>query len=164
MKKLLLIFIAIILLFGVACEEYTPNQPSDDGKTAYEKLIKNATVGTGFGFFHNSTLNIYEEHSGIDFLAEAGTNVFAFKDGTVKEISTNDLIYEPYVIIDHEDGMQTIYRYVIPLVKVGSKVKEGQVIATAAETSGSEYKIGPHLHFEIRKDNRYVNPDLLIEF
>ena len=46
-------------------------------------------------------------------------------------------------------------------VKEGDNIKQGQKIAEVGATGNVT---GPHLHFEIRKDNRYVNPDLLIEF
>jgi len=60
------------------------------------------------------------------------------------------------------DDVMTLYAHCKTIyVKEGDIIKQGQAIAQVGATGNVT---GPHLHFEIRKDNRYVNPDLLIEF
>lgn len=119
-------------------------------------------VCNDYGFYHNKTLNCYYEHEGIDFTAEVGAEVRAVKDGVVESIFRDDILLGTEIVIDHGDGMKTLYRFVDAdeSLTVGAKVKKGDVIATVAEASGNEYKDGAHLHFEITVSGENVDPAL----
>ena len=122
--------------------------------------LETVTMGSDYGFYYNQTLNSYYEHAGVDFMAAAGTEVFAVEDGTIESIYKDDLLLGTEIVINHGNGLKTLYRFVQETenVKVGDKVKKGDVIATVAEANGNEYKDGAHLHFEVVKNNETVDP------
>jgi len=94
-------------------------------------------------------------HQGLDIAATTGTPIKAVADGTV---SYSGIMggYGYLIIIDHGNGIKTYYGHCSKLyVKVGKKVKAGDVIAAVGSTGNST---GPHLHFEIRQNGKYVNP------
>lgn len=94
-------------------------------------------------------------HKGIDIEAQSGTPIKAAYGGEVVE-ADKEATYGNYVKIKHIDGLTTLYAHCSKLlVKSGQKVKQGDVIAEVGCTGAAE---GPHLHFEVRKDNKAVNP------
>ena len=100
------------------------------------------------------------DHKGIDIAANSGTSIKAAMSGTVTVAEENSE-YGKFIKIVNQDVM-TVYAHCKKLkVKVGDEVKIGQTIATVGSTGKST---GPHLHFEIRLSNRYINPRLLIDF
>jgi murein DD-endopeptidase MepM/ murein hydrolase activator NlpD len=124
--------------------------------------VASATTLHDYGFYHNQTLNSYYEHAGIDFTAAAGTAVMAVESGTIESIYKEDILLGTEIVVDHGDGLKTVYRFVTEAegLKVGDEVKKGEVIATVAEASGNEYKDGAHLHFEIMQDGKTIDPAL----
>ena len=138
-----------------------PDEPTD-ADPVFSMPVNDATVGTTFTFWYNSTLDWYNLHEGIDFKADAGTSVAAAYDGTVAEI-TDTLLDGGCIVIDHGDGLQTVYSSVDVSsdIKTGDKVSQGDIIGTlsaSADVMGKEYNEGSHLHFEIRKDGKAVDP------
>ena len=131
------------------------------GKTD-EMIMPVATVSVlnDYGFYHNQTLNVYHEHAGIDFSATAGTEVYAVASGVVESVYTDDVLLGTEIVIDHGDGIKTTYRFVTEKegLKAGDTVKQGDVIATVAEPTGSEYKDGAHLHFEVSQEGVVKDP------
>lgn len=100
------------------------------------------------------------DHSGIDLGVVVGTTVLAAMEGTATVVS-DDGEYGTHVKIVNKD-VTTIYAHCSRiLVKRGEIVKKGQKIALSGNTGNTT---GPHLHFEIRKDNRTVNPALVLNF
>ena len=118
------------------------------------------TVLNDYGFYYNQTLNSYYEHAGMDFTATAGTDVYAVEDGVVESIYKDDLLSGTEIVVKHDNGLKSLYRFVTETedLKVGTKVKKGDVIATVAEATGDEYKDGAHLHFEILQNGKSVDP------
>lgn len=125
-------------------------------------LPVSGNVLNDFGFFHNQTLNSYYAHTGMDFSATAGADVFAVEDGVVESIYKDDLLSGTEITVDHGNGLKSVYRFVTETdgLKVGAEVKKGDVIATVAEATGNEYKDGAHLHFEILENGKSVDPAL----
>lgn len=126
--------------------------------------VESVSIITEHGFYHNTTLNHYTDHKGVDFSATVGTEVFAVDDGVIESIYKNDVLSGTEIVIDHGDGLKSVYRFVTETegLKAGDSVKKGDVIATVAEASGSEYKFGSHLHFEILKNNGSVDPAIYL--
>ncbi len=122
--------------------------------------METVSLVNDYGFYHNKTLNSYYEHTGLDFSAEAGTQVLAVEEGTIESIYKDDLLLGTEIVIDHGDGLKSVYRFVTEAegLKVGDSVEKGDVIATVAEANGNEYKDGAHLHFEILENGKNVDP------
>ncbi len=122
--------------------------------------VASSSVSQEHGFHHNTTLNSYYEHTGMDFAAEVGAKVLAVDDGVVESVYKDDLLVGTQITIDHGNGLKSVYCFVTETdgLKAGVKVKKGDVIATVAEPCGKEYKQGAHLHFEIVKNDVSVDP------
>lgn len=100
------------------------------------------------------------DHKGIDIAANSGTNIVSSIDGIVSVAEENSE-YGKFIKITNGEVM-TVYAHCKSLkVKVGDRIKSGQTIATVGTTGNST---GPHLHFEIRLSNRYINPRYVIDF
>lgn len=99
-------------------------------------------------------------NSGVNVAAEKGTAVYAAAPGTVTIVEYN---YElgNYIMIDHENGCQTVYRHLDTTVAaVGDEVEVGEQIGTVGATGSVT---GPNLGFAIIKDGAYVSPEGLFE-
>lgn len=94
-------------------------------------------------------------HNGVDFAAASGTPILAAYDGKVVAASYNSSMGN-YVMIDHGDGLYTIYMHASKLyVSSGQTVSKGTQIAAVGSTGRST---GPHLHFSVRLNGNYVSP------
>jgi len=95
-------------------------------------------------------------HLGIDLAGPTGLDIHCTGAGTVVFARTNRQGYGKEVVVDHGFGYRTTYAHLHDiLVKKGQKLKRGAVVGTLGSTGRST---GPHLHYEIRKDGRPVNP------
>ncbi len=95
-------------------------------------------------------------HRGIDIGMPMGTSICATKDGTVSTSVYGTGSYGYYIILDHGDGIQTLYAHCSELlVSVGDVVAKGQIIAKVGSTGNST---GPHVHFEVRINGERVDP------
>jgi len=95
------------------------------------------------------------EHPGLDIAVRAETEIRAAKEGVVKEARQDD-IYGNFVLIDHGDALESLYGHASRvLVREGDRVARGQLIALAGSTGISS---APHLHFEVRRNGRAVDP------
>ena len=133
-----------------------------------EKVLKlckfqkplSGTITSEFGQREVTIKGMTADHKGIDIAAESGTNIKAAMAGTVSVAGENSE-YGKFIKIVNGDVM-TVYAHCKSLkVKKADKVKLGQKIATVGSTGNST---GPHLHFEVRLENRYINPKLIIDF
>lgn len=131
--------------------------------TVFVVPIKNATIAkdySGTELQFNDTLKQWEIHKAIDFLAGDDLNVYAVSNGTVSNVYTNYL--EGTVIeISHSNGLVSIYKSLNKEVKVsvGDQIGAGSVIGSVAESMAQEINSGAHLHFEMKKDGKLVNPN-----
>ncbi|MFC4776069.1 murein hydrolase activator EnvC family protein [Paenibacillus sp. GCM10023252] len=114
-------------------------------------------VSSSFGMRTNPVSGKYKLHAGMDFAAPQGTTIVAAEAGVVLVSGWNSG-YGNVVIIDHGNGMWTLYGHIRNgglEVSEGETVKRGQKIAEVGSTGNST---GPHLHFEVRKNETPVNP------
>ncbi|WP_448519291.1 M23 family metallopeptidase [Rhodoflexus sp.] len=110
---------------------------------------------SGYGMRMHPIYKVYKFHSGCDFSAPTGTPVYATGDGKVR-MADYDGGYGKCIEIDHGYGYVTKYAHLSAYsVKVGQKVKRGQIIGKVGSTGTS---VSPHLHYEVIKKGQKVNP------
>lgn len=109
-----------------------------------------------FGYRMDPFYKVMKFHEGVDFSAPVGTEIYATGNGEVVKIVKSKRAYGNNVLIDHGFGFQTFYSHCDEiLVTKGQMVKRGQVIATVGNTGKST---APHLHYEVRKNGRPIDP------
>ncbi len=131
----------------------------------YVAPVKDAKYSLEYaGFYKNETVGWIYRHNALDFAAEENAEVYAMADGTVTAVSYNEKTGN-YITVEHSDGVTSLYRFVEPVEGLGvkQKVKKGEVIGKVAKAYGSEYKDGTHLHFEVAKDGKNVDPTKYIK-
>ncbi|MFC6334858.1 murein hydrolase activator EnvC family protein [Paenibacillus septentrionalis] len=114
-------------------------------------------VTSNFGVRIHPISGVKKAHNGIDFGAPSGTSIYAAESGVVI-VAKYTSGYGNTVIIDHGGGLWTLYAHIKNggiLVNEGDEVKRGKKIAEVGSTGNST---GPHLHFEVRKNEVPVNP------
>ncbi len=113
-------------------------------------------LASGFGRRVDPIYKVRRMHYGVDFSAPRGTPIYATGDGVVKKVKTNYGGYGKEILIDHGYGYVTRYAHMSEFnVKRGQKVKRGECIGYVGSTGKST---APHLHYEVIKDNKKVNP------
>lgn len=121
-----------------------------------DKPVNTAVFTSGFGERHDPFGHGIGFHPGIDLAAPTGTQIHATADGTVVAAGWNNGGYGNMVELDHGKGIHTRYGHMSRvLVSVGEAVKRGAVIGLVGSTGHST---GSHLHYEVRIDDRPVNP------
>ena len=119
----------------------------------------NGTISSMFGLRNPTTSTVPKNHTGTDIAAVTGTKVVSATDGTVI-VSTNKGDFGKHLKIQIND-IVIVYAHCNKLyVKKGDEIKQGQEIAEVGSTGNTT---GPHLHFEIRYQDRYVDPQLILE-
>ena len=112
---------------------------------------------------YSETLQEWTTHTGIDIKADKTTVVKSAEAGTVKTIK-NDPRYGLTIIVEHQNGFQTVYSNLLTseFVVEGEKVEKGQSLGTVGNTAAFEIADEPHLHFEIIKDSVQVDPNIYL--
>ena len=112
-------------------------------------------MASGYGWRVDPVYHIRRFHEGMDFSAPVGTDIFATGNGTVTYSGWKQG-YGETIEIDHGFNYKTRYAHCSKrMVKVGQKVKRGDVIALVGNTGKST---GPHLHYEVHYNGRHVDP------
>lgn len=113
-------------------------------------------MASGYGYRIHPIYKTSKMHTGMDFTAPVGTEIYATGDGTVVEYDVSRRGYGNHVIINHGYGYKTLYGHMKKIkVRPGQKVKRGEVIGWVGSSGTST---APHLHYEVLKDNRPINP------
>lgn len=101
-------------------------------------------------------------HNGLDIKVNTGDTIVAAFDGKVRVVKYERRGYGKYIVIRHDNGLETIYGHLSKqLVKVNQLVKAGEVIGLGGNTGRST---GSHLHFETRFLGIAINPALMFDF
>ena len=113
-------------------------------------------LASGFGKRIDPIYKVKRMHYGVDFSAPRGSAVYSTGDGVVKKIITSPGGYGKELLIDHGYGYVTRYAHLSAFnVEKGQKVKRGEAIGYVGSTGKST---APHLHYEVMKNGKKVNP------
>ncbi len=167
----------IALLQNSKAEEQSKENISEQNNNGEDKKLEELTdeeyvktfnlikpiegiVSSEFGIRSVDNPIVSKDHKGIDIAANTGTEIKAAMDGTVT-ISSTTGSYGYHIQLTNND-ISTMYAHCSKLlVNVGDNVTKGQVIAEVGSTGNST---NPHLHFEIKRGDNYINPRDILEF
>lgn len=139
--------------------DYYDERGNNSRKFLMRRPVRGAEVRltSGYGLRFHPLLNERRMHTGVDWASPSGTPILAAGNGTIEEAGRKGQ-YGNYIRIRHANGYQTAYGHMsrfAPGVSDGVKVRQGQVIGFVGSTGLSS---GPHLHFEVLVNNRFVDP------
>lgn len=130
------------------------------GKPLGWPVVKEGNITSHFGRRIHPVTGNWHNHRGIDIAMAQGTQVFSTADGTVANV-WNDAACGNGLVIKHLDGYETVFCHLDKVVVAqGANVSKGQYIALSGNTGRSK---GPHLHYAIKKDGVYINPEPLMK-
>jgi murein DD-endopeptidase MepM/ murein hydrolase activator NlpD len=113
-------------------------------------------MASGYGYRIHPIYKVRKMHWGTDFSAPTGTPIYATGDGKVTTYKRSRSGYGRHIVIDHGFGYKTLYAHMSKIeVRRGQRVKRGDVIGFIGSTGSST---APHLHYEVMKDGRKINP------
>jgi len=122
--------------------------------------VKDAPLGSSFGFRSDPIAGLRAMHEGLDFTAEPGTPVVAAADGVILSAGFHP-DFGNVIDIDHGDGLSSRYAHLSHIdARPGSLVKRGELIGAVGTTGRST---GPHLHFEVRMLGVAQDPALFLK-
>lgn len=113
-------------------------------------------MASGFGYRSDPFTKARKMHEGMDFTAKTGTPIYATGDGVVAKADNTASGFGNHIVIRHGYGYETLYAHLSKYkARAGQRVKRGDIIGYVGSTGRSE---APHLHYEVHKNNRVVNP------
>jgi hypothetical protein len=142
-----------------------PALMEQEAKPALAKVDVTAMVmplqgraGKGYGFGYSPVFGDYRLHPGVNIVALVGKPVVAALPGKVETVEFNEF-FRYRVVLDHGGGWQTVYLNLDRVeVKKGQAVAAGAVLAAVGEPGKAATEEGSHLHFQLRKDNKAMDP------
>ncbi len=133
----------------------------ETGRSASRALLKTPISGarltSRFGMRRHPLLGYTKMHAGVDFGAAYGTPIRAAGSGTISLAGRNGA-YGNAVVLKHTSKYKTLYAHMSKIasgIRAGGRVNQGQIIGYVGSTGRST---GPHLHYEVRVNDRAVNP------
>ena len=142
------------------------SKATDNKELSFEKPVDGEIVKeyAKDNLIYSNTLQEWTTHLGIDIKADKTTVVKSAEAGKVKSIK-NDPRYGLTIVIEHDNGYQTVYSNLLSseFVVEGEKVEKGQSIGTVGNTAAFEIADEAHLHFEILKDSIQVDPNIYLK-
>lgn len=113
-------------------------------------------MASGYGYRTDPFTKKRRFHYGMDFSARKGTPIYATGNGVVKRADNRSSGYGKHIRIDHGFGYISLYAHLSKYnIRRGQRVKRGDIIGYVGNTGRS---VGPHLHYEIFKDKKKINP------
>lgn len=120
------------------------------------------------GLVKCQTIGTYKTNNGIEIKADVNSKVTSVLDGKVEAVNNDRTELGQYVVINHQNGLKTVYANLKEdvKVKVGDTVKKGQVIGYVGKTrqSYSNEYYGDHLHFQVINGGKYVDPAKYVKY
>jgi murein DD-endopeptidase MepM/ murein hydrolase activator NlpD len=133
----------------------------ETGKSAKKFLVRKplgqGIMRSGFGARRHPLLHYTKMHTGVDWAAPLGTPIYASGNGVIDKVGWESG-YGKYVRVRHAHGYETAYGHMTAFARStqpGARVRQGQVIGYVGSTGLST---GPHLHYEILVNGRFVDP------
>jgi murein DD-endopeptidase MepM/ murein hydrolase activator NlpD len=149
MSTLCAVFVGIFALLGVQ------NDSFKEPPSLWPIQIDQGEISSGFGKRRHPFTKAMKFHNGVDIRAEIGTPVLAPADAIVVEASY-DKTHGHYIILKHDETYTTRYNHLSKTsVKKGDEIEKGAEIGKVGSTGMST---GPHLHYEVLKNNEHVDP------
>jgi murein DD-endopeptidase MepM/ murein hydrolase activator NlpD len=143
----------LISLLAVVAQGCASSRPADRARvvpSGWPVARDSAVITSNFGAPRGGS-----RHEGIDLSAPAGTQVRSTADGVV-DFAGRSGDFGRLVVIDHGDGWQTRYAHLKKIrVKKGKRVARGMIVGTVGKSGNAT---GYHLHYEIRRHGRAVDP------
>ena len=113
-------------------------------------------MASGYGWRSDPFTKAQKSHNGMDFTAPTGTPIYATGNGKVIRADNTASGFGEHIEIDHGYGYKTIFAHLSKYnVKRGQQVNRGDLIGFVGNTGRS---VGPHLHYEVHKNDRPINP------
>ena len=137
--------------------QYYDKNGKSSKRTIMKTPINGARLSSRYGVRKHPVLGYTKMHRGLDFAAPSGTPVFAAGDGVVEKAGWNGS-YGRYIKIRHTGTYKTAYAHLSGIhknIRVGKRVLQGKTIGYVGSTGRST---GPHLHYEVLRNNKQVNP------
>tara|TARA_R110001583_G_scaffold48974_1_gene153422 strand:+ start:743 stop:2074 length:1332 start_codon:yes stop_codon:yes gene_type:complete len=165
--KLILIF--PVLIISMLSFDYSETNIGDsESKTEFISPIRpsvDVRVTSLYGKRMHPIKKKMLFHKGIDIAAPIGTPIYAIADGLVKKMQTKHVegkAYGRFIIIQHDGDFESLYSQMNSYkVSMAQKVKKGDVLGYVGSSGIST---GSHLHFEIKKEGKNIDPANLIDF
>lgn len=136
---------------------YSPQGQRGEQTIAPKPVKAIPRLSSPYGWRRHPVLMYRSFHSGADLACPRGTPIYAGADGVITQIGRKGA-YGKYIRIRHADGYETAYGHMSGFrknLKRGSKVKRGEVVAYVGATGRAT---GPHLHYEVWKNGKTINP------
>jgi murein DD-endopeptidase MepM/ murein hydrolase activator NlpD len=144
-----------VLLFAPDVD-FSPEERDTFLRVRFARPIDGGTPSSPFGYRHHPVTGVWSFHAGLDVAADFGTPVRAAADGVVRSIERDSWLGLS-VTVDHRDGYSTVYAHLQEaFVQAGDTVGAGDPVGTVGSTGMST---GPHLHFEIRRNDEPRDPE-----
>ena len=148
---------------GFFHEYFFGEKSETKGKDALLDMVMplEGTFESPFGMRQHPTENVEKFHYGVDISAKEGEKIVCAQKGVAKSVS-EDSEYGKYITVDHGEGIVTLYAHCSEIIaKEGDEIQAGQMIAKVGSTGNVT---GAHLHFEIRDEENWLNPEEFINF
>lgn len=158
---------------SIKTQEEDINTSLEDTKNKLPSFVspmKKCSIDVDFSdtvLVFSSTMGDYRTHEAIDLTSEPGQEVVSVADGIIKNV-WQDHFMGTCVAIEHTGNAVSYYKSLDPVLKegieIGATIKAGDVIGTIGESAANEVAQDPHLHFELKVNDKHVDPKEHIKF
>ena len=151
MKKASFLVLGLLLTTFTVIWAFNADPPSNN------PLGKDYEITSPFGMRMHPVFKEKKMHLGVDFRAPVGTPVYATSDGIIEKVKIQSSGYGKHILIKHDDSFKSMYAQLSEIkVTLGQKVKKGDLIGLVGSSGTST---APHLHYEVIKDGKKVDPE-----